>query len=117
MTTTMKVHLHTDHHVVIDAELGARIEANVAAELTRFADHLTRVDVHLTGQGAGKGEGAGVRCSIEARPSGRGPITVTHGAANATAALDGAVAKLVAAVGHTFDRLEDRRTRGTIRGR
>lgn len=115
MATTMKVHLHTDNHVVVDAELGTRIEANIAAELARFADHLTRVDVHLTRRGADTG--TGVRCSIEARPPGLRPIAVTHEAPHATAAIDGAVAKLVTTLGHAVERLEHRGARETIRGK
>lgn len=109
----MKVHLHTDHHVVVDAELAARIEANVGHELARFAGHVTRVDVHLTRQG----DGASVRCAIEARRSGLGPIAVSHEAANATGALDGAVAKTVTTLAHASERIEHRGDRTTIRGR
>ncbi|MFA6298842.1 MAG: HPF/RaiA family ribosome-associated protein [Nocardioides sp.] len=115
MATTMKVHLHTDHHVVVDAELGARIEANVGDRLARFADHLTRVDVHLTRRAAETG--SGVRCSIEARPPGLRSIAVTHEAPDASAAIDGAVAKLLTTLGHAVERLEHRGARETIRGK
>jgi ribosome-associated translation inhibitor RaiA len=113
MSTTMNVYLHTDHHVVVDAELAARIEANVGRELARFAGHVTRVDVHLTRQG----EGTSVRCAIEARRSGLGPVAVSQEASNATAALDGAVAKAVTALAHATERIEHRGDRETIRGR
>jgi hypothetical protein len=59
----------------------------------------------------------GVRCSIEARPSGVAPIAVTHEAPQAKAALDGAVAKLVTTLGHAVERLEHRGARETIRRR
>lgn len=113
----MKVQLHTDKHVVVDAELSARIEANVGDDLARFEDHLTRVEVHLTDQSAGKRTGADIRCVIEVRPAGLQPVAVTHSAPTAGAALDGAVETLVALLGHTFERLEDRGARETIRGR
>jgi hypothetical protein len=112
MSTTMNVYLHTDHHVVVDGELAARLEANVGRELARFSGHVTRVDVHLTRQ-----DGASVRCAIEARRSGLGPVAVSQEASNATAALDGAVAKAITALAHATERIEHRGDRETIRGR
>jgi len=113
----MKVHLHTDNHVVVDGELAARIEANVGADLARYADHLTRVEVHVSDDSAGKRAGADIRCLIEARPAGRAPVIVTQKAREVGSALDGAVAKLVSALAHTFERLEEGSARETIRRR
>jgi len=112
----MKVQLNTDRHVVVDAGLVARIEANVEDQLGRF-ERLTRVEVHLTDQSGGKRLGADVRCLIEARAAGLRPVAVTHAAPTAADALDGSVEKLATLLGHTFDRLEDRGARETIRGR
>ena len=112
----MKVHLHTDKHVFVDAELVERIEANVEAELARYAEHLTRVEVHVSDDSAGKRTGADVRCLIEARPAGRAPIVVTQQSREVASALDGAVVKFAAALDHTFGRRDDRHSRETIRG-
>ncbi len=111
----MKVHLHTDRNLVLDAELAARIEANVAAGLVRFPSRLMRVDLHLTDQSAGRNSGAHVRCLAETRLSGLPSVAVTHQASDARNALDGAVAELVSALTHTFDRLADKGKRETIR--
>jgi hypothetical protein len=50
----MKVQLHTDTHIVVDAELSARIAANVESEFSRF-ERLNRVEVHLSHRAAGSG--------------------------------------------------------------
>jgi ribosome-associated translation inhibitor RaiA len=112
----MKVQLHTDAHVMVDAELSARIEANVEDQLTRF-ERLTRVEVHLSDESGGKRFGSDIRCLIAARAAGLQPVVVTHEAPTAALAIDGAVERLVAVLGHTFERLEGRATRETIRGR
>ncbi|GAB3255207.1 HPF/RaiA family ribosome-associated protein [Nocardioides dilutus] len=111
----MKVHLHTDQNIVVDAELQARIESNAAEELARFASRLNRVDLHLTRQSAVRQSGAHVRCRAEARPSGLSPVAVTHEASDARAALDGAVAALGSVLSHTLARLADKGKRQSIR--
>jgi hypothetical protein len=113
----MKVHLHTDRSVILDAELAARLEANVAADLVRFASRLVRIDLHLADQSAGRNSGEHMRCVAEARLSGLPSVTVTHEASDARAALDGAVVDLVSALTHTFARLADKGRRQTIRHR
>ena len=104
----MKVHVHTDRNLVIDAELEARIASNAAAALAHLSARIIRVDLHLTDQSAGRKAGAHVRCLAEAHASGLAPVAVTHDAADAKAALDGAVAGLVATLGHAFERHVDR---------
>ena len=112
----MNVKLHTDAHVVVDAELAARIEGDVADQLARF-DRITRVEVHLSDESGGKRFGDDVRCLIEARAAGLRPVAVNHAARTAADAIDGAVEKLVAVLTHTFERREGRANRETIRGR
>jgi ribosome-associated translation inhibitor RaiA len=111
----MNVQLHTDRNIAIDAELAARIETKVAADLERFASRVTRVDLHLTDQSAGRNTGSHVRCLAEAQLAGRPPVVVAHEAPDAKAAIDGAVVDLVAALGHTMERLADKDLRETIR--
>ena len=51
-------------------ELSRQVEAEVAVALSQFADHLSRVEVHLGDVNAGKG-GADERCMMEARSNGQ----------------------------------------------
>lgn len=110
----MKVHLHTDRTLVVDAELVARIESNAATQLARFASRINRVDLHLTDQSGGRNSGAHVRCLAEARASGLPHIAVTHEAPDARGALDGGVAALVSALTHTLSRAADKGMRRTV---
>jgi ribosome-associated translation inhibitor RaiA len=111
----MKVHVHTDRNLVIDAELEARIASHAATALAHFGARIIRVDLHLTDQSAGRKAGAHVRCLAEAHPSGLAPVTVAHDAADAKAAIDGAVAALAATLGHTFSRITDKGRHQTTR--
>ena len=104
----MKVHVHTDRNLVIDAELEARIASNAAAALANVSARLVRVDLHLTDQSAGRKSGAHMRCLAEAHPSGLPPVTVTRDAPDARTALDGAVGGLAVTLAHTFERLADK---------
>jgi hypothetical protein len=111
----MKVHLHTDRNLAVDAELVARIERTAEAQLARFASRLNRVDLHLTDQSAGRSSGAHVRCRAEARASGLPPVAVTQEAPDARTALDRTVVALVSALTNTMSRVADKGRRQTIR--
>jgi len=111
----MKVHVHTDHHLVIDTEIEARIASTTAEALAAFGPRLIRVDLHLTDQSAGRRAGAHVRCVAEAHPAGLAPVTVSHDAPDVKGALDGAVAALTSTLGHTLSRLTDKSRRQSTR--
>lgn len=88
----MHIQVNT-HDTAGDDGFTARVEAAIASGLDRFAQHLTRVEVHLADLNAGKGGPADKRCMIEARPTSHHPVAVTHEAATIPAALDGAIEK------------------------
>ena len=54
-----------------------------------IAGHATRIEVHLADVNAAKGGNDDIRCTIEARPEGMQPQTVTHTDASVEAALRG----------------------------
>ena len=84
----MQIYVHTDKNIDGKAEMTAHVESEVASALTRFSGHLTRVEVHLSDQSAGRVTEADIRCMIEARPEGRAPVTVTEDAGSVDSALD-----------------------------
>lgn len=113
----MKIQVNTDKNVAGSADLTERTEADVARALVRFESRLTRVEVHLRNESAGRTTGEDVRCLIEARPAGLDPVAVTHHAATISEALRGATDKLEALLSSKFERLESHDARETIRGR
>ncbi len=112
----MLIQVNTDHNVDTDADGVRRIEDQVASALTRFEGDLTRVEVHLGDESAGRETADDIRCVLEARPTGLDPVVVSHHAASEDEALGGAVDKLEALLTRLFERRSDRRGRDTIRG-
>jgi hypothetical protein len=85
-----------------DAEYVARVEAQVASELDRFAAQVTRVEVHLGDVNAARGGAADKRCMIEARPTKHQPVAVTHQAPTLPLAIGGALEKVVKVLDKTL---------------
>jgi len=113
----VKIQVNTDKNIDGNADLTAQIEADLANALARYEARLTRVEVHLRNESAGRTTGDDFRCMIEARPAGMDPIAVTHHAATLTEARNGATDKLEARLTSTFERNEGNESRETIRGR
>ena len=90
----MEIQVNTDHNVDLPEARIADVEFEVGAVLARFADHITRVEVHLSDESAGRSSGQDKRCMLEARPAGRAPVAVTDHAATVDEALRGALQKL-----------------------
>ncbi len=111
----MKILLHTDHNIEGNAAFAERVEADLRDSLARFKDRLTRVEIHLRDESAGRTTGDDVRCMLEARPAGADPVAVTHHANTPDEAIQGSTEKLVALLSSKFDRLEGKESRTTIR--
>lgn len=105
----MHVQVNTDNNVEGRDELIREVQATVENTLGRFADQLTRVEVHLNDENSHKGGDGDKRCLMEARPAGLQPIAVSHNGATLDQAVAGAVKKLRATLDSTFGRLGDKR--------
>ncbi len=112
----MQVQLNTDKHIQGDDSLGAWVDAELKQKLARFRDQLTRVEVHLSDTNAGRGGDHDKRCKLEARPSGRDPVVVSHDAATTGDAIRGAIDKLQRALETATGRARDAHGRDSIRG-
>ena len=94
----------------------AHVEGEVTAALSRYSDHITRIEVHLSDESGGRATGADIRCMIEARPAGQTPVTVTDDAGSVDAALAGAIHRLNHLLASHEGRQEDQHARASIRG-
>lgn len=111
----MQVEVTTDRAVEGSDELIREVEAEVGAALARFSERLTRVEVHLGDENAGKHGADDKRCTVEARPAGQPPVAVTHHAATSVEARRGALKKLQNLFDSKFGRMDDRKGRHSIR--
>ena len=106
----VKIQIQTDKDIENRKELTPRVEAEVAEALSHFAEHLTRVEVHLRDESAGRSTGADQRCMLQARPAGQEPVAVTHHAASMDEAVGGALDKMQSLLASKFGRIHDQRT-------
>lgn len=113
----MKIQVSTDKSIEGSADLIERTEADLADALARFERRVTRIEVHLRDESAGRSTGGDIRCLIEARPAGLDPVAVTHHADTVSDALRGATDRLEALLSSRLERLEGHGSRETIRGR
>ena len=102
----MQIQINTDHHIEGSEARDAWASSVVESALGHFADEVTRVEVHLSDENAGKSGAEDKRCVMEARVVGRPPIAVTNRAASLDAAVNGAAQKLVRAIEHDAGRAD-----------
>jgi ribosome-associated translation inhibitor RaiA len=105
----MQIQVNTDNFIHGDERVVEVVEAAIQGDLGHLSDNLTRVEVHLKDQNSDKHGPAHIRCTVEARPRGLGPMAAHHDAADITAALKGATKKLRARLSSEFEKLDPRR--------
>lgn len=111
----MQIQVNTDSTVTGREELADRIATTIEARLARFGDYLTRVEVHLADESAGRTTAADKRCMIEARPAGRQPVAVTSHAPTLDEALTAAIGKLAAVLTRELGRRDHHKGSASIR--
>lgn len=114
-TSPMQVQVNTDDHIHGGESLAQWITEESKSRLSRFQDQVTRLEVFLTDLDAGKSGANDKRCRIEARVTGRQPVTVTDEADKMANAFIGAAEKLARALDTDLGRVKDRNGRDTIR--
>jgi len=106
----MKIQVNTDHNIHGHEATIEQVEVTVESTLGHLAEHITRVEVHLTDENAKKGGSTDKRCMMEARLEKHQPIVVTEEAATLDEAVDGAAHKLKRLLDHTLGRLSEHKT-------
>ncbi len=105
----MKIQINTDVNINGTEALAAQVTATVEQALERFAEHITRVEVHLSDENGAKSGQRDQRCMLEARLEGRQPVAVTDHAATMEQAVHGAAHKLAHLLDSTLGRVHDHR--------
>ncbi len=91
----MQVQVHTDNHIEGTEAMAQWASSTVKTALERFAGQITRVEVHLSDENAGKKNTAeSIQCTMEARLEGHQPLALKHHGANLNQAIEGAVEKM-----------------------
>jgi len=111
----MQVLVDTGHNVEGSEKFSHHIEADVRTALHRYADQITRVEVHLSDENGVKSGSSDKRCLLEARPTGHQPLIVSNDAATLQGAFDGAAKKMAHLLESTLRRLHHHKGDASIR--
>ncbi len=103
----MKIQINTDNNIEASDEFIQETQAVVESALERFADRITRVEVHLSDENSSHKGGTDKRCVMEARLEGMQPVAVTDQADHIEQAVNGAADKLERLLNHELGRLSD----------
>lgn len=107
----MQIQINTDSNIEGHQALAAEVSGIVENALSRFSDHITEVEVHLSDENSDKkGGNDDMRCMIEVRLQGRSPIATTHQAATLDHAVEGAADKMARLIESTLGRLRDQKS-------
>jgi ribosome-associated translation inhibitor RaiA len=110
----MQIQVNTGHNIEGHEALTAHVSGVAESALSRFSDHITRVEVHLRDENSDKKVGHdAMRCMMEARLEGYQPIAVTHHAATLDEAVASAAEKLTGMIESTLGRQSDQQNRRT----
>jgi nucleoside 2-deoxyribosyltransferase len=100
----MKIQVNSDKSVDVNAGLTLALEERVSTTLSRYAERLTRVEIHLSDVNGERFGTVDKRCVMEARPAGLNPVSVTDQAATVDDAVKGASQKMLRLLRSQFDR-------------
>lgn len=109
----MQININTDKTIERHQGLDDHVHSVVSAAVQRFADHITRVEVHLSDEQSQKSVDGGNRCLLEARVTGYQPIAVSDHAPSLHQAIGGAADKLKRAIDSALGRLHDKQLHAT----
>jgi ribosome-associated translation inhibitor RaiA len=105
----MLIQINTDDNIRKSEMQAERIESTIREALQRFADQVTRVEVHLSDENSDKKSGGDdMRCLLEARLAGLQPVSVTDASETVAQAVDGAVRKMKRALDSILGRRRGR---------
>lgn len=92
----MLVQVNTDNNIVGDESLAQGVEQTLNRILARYAEHITRLEVHLSDENStSKSGGIDKRCLLEARLAGRQPTAVSDMAYTTEEAVTGAAHQML----------------------
>src|SRR5690349_11850140 len=72
----MHIQINTDHNLRGGESVEESVRGTVEDALQRFSGQISRVEVHLADENAGKHGGNDKRCMMEARLEGHAPVAV-----------------------------------------
>ena len=94
----MTVQINTDKNIEWDQRHNEHFTGSINGELDRYSEHITRVEVHVSDENAGKKGVNDIRCLMEVRIEGKQPIAVTEQSNTIEQSVAGSITKVKAAL-------------------
>lgn len=104
----MKIQLNTDKNIQGTENLEKFVSEKLQSSLKRFADNITRIEVHLSDQNADKGGADDIKCKMEARVENMQPVTVVAKSASKEKALSEAIDKMKSSLDSKIGKLRNK---------
>ena len=101
----MEILINTDHNISGSAEMRSYLTADLENSFERFSEHLTRLEVKLSDENAGKDGDNDKKCVLEARLKGMQPVVVTGQGNSIDQSVTDATNKLKTSVDSMMGRL------------
>ena len=103
----MKIQLNTDKNISGTEKLESYLGTLIRDELSRFSEHITRIEIHLADEMGHKSGDDDIRCILEARLENRKPIAVTSHAHTIEKAMNDSLDKLTSSIEKIYGRLKN----------
>ena len=103
----MTIQINTDNSLNVHETYQTQLKDLLSRELSRFEEHITRLEVHLSDENGNKESEDDKKCMIEARLKGRRPVAVTDVANTYDQAVNGAIDKLKTSLDTILGRLRN----------
>jgi ribosome-associated translation inhibitor RaiA len=103
----MKIQFNTDKNISGDERSDQHFTSLILKSLDRFQSLVTRVEVHLSDENAGKNGINEIKCILEARIEGKQPIAVSSQADTIESAFSTALDKMKSFLETIVGRMQD----------
>jgi nitrogen-specific signal transduction histidine kinase len=103
----MKIQFNTDKNISGDERSDQHFTSLILKSLDRFQSLVTRVEVHLSDENAGKNGINEIKCILEARIEGKQPIAVSSQADTIESAFSTALDKMKSSLETIVGRMQD----------
>ena len=104
----MTIQFNADNNLKVHEGFRDKLHDLLTEDLSRFVEHITRLEVHLSDENGQKSGQDDKKCLLEARIEHRTPIAVSAYADNYELAVDAASAKLKRSLDTIFDKIQGR---------
>jgi ribosomal subunit interface protein len=110
MNQPTELHVETSYKDIERTDaIDQRVHEAARKQLGRFAERLTRLEVHISDNNAGKSGPDDKRVLVEARPRSMDPVVADATGDDLYATIDAAAAKMRRLLDRHFDKHDERR--------